>query len=134
MDFTPRKKSDVRKDADRVKEAIKEEGRETPLPGTPVSPAKTIEINERMANNKGEINISLQTGEGRSSNANIYVGKDVKFSTQGNKVKEAAYQMSCPNENVVNITIHYAEFRKEKETISIFLADQREYVLTVIKK
>lgn len=130
----PRKKSDVKKDADRVKEAIKEEGRETPLPGTPVSPAKTIEINERMANNKGEINISLQTGEGRSSNANIYVGKDVKFSTQGNKVKEAAYQMSCPNENVVNITIHYAEFRKEKETISIFLADQREYVLTVIKK
>lgn len=96
-----------------IKDAFSDDKKETTETPTPLT--KTTEIRADMVNEKGQINICLQTGEGKSNRSNIYVGKDLKFSTTGNSVKEAAYHISCPNENVVNITVYYNEFKKDSE-------------------
>lgn len=128
----PSDKEDIKKHMDKVKEAI---GKERKQQGEEENSdySKTIHFKKNGANSKGEINICLQTGDGRSSNSNIYVGNKVKFNTKGNTDNSnEAYSMSCKNENVVNITIRCDKFVKDKEVIEISLADNITYMLTIV--
>ena len=131
-DYPAQNPEDTKKKVKDIKDAFSDDKKETTETPTPLT--KTTEIRADMVNEKGQINICLQTGEGKSNRSNIYVGKDLKFSTKGNSVKEAAYHISCPNENVVNITVYYNEFKKDSEKITLFLADQKQFTLIINKK
>ena len=131
-DYPAQNPEETKKKVKDIKDAFSDDKKETTETPTPLT--KTTEIRADMVNEKGQINICLQTGEGKSNRSNIYVGKDLKFSTKGNSVKEAAYHISCPNENVVNITVYYNEFKKDSETITLFLADQKQFTLIINKK
>ena len=132
----PMMPQDEKKIKQAVKDVQEQAGKKRPdekEKATPVARACTVHINPKMANAKGEINIGLQTGEGRSSATNIYVGNQVKFSTKGNNVHEECFHVSCPNENVVNVTVFCNKMNQKQENIEIFLTDKTTYTLTVIK-
>lgn len=131
-DYPAQNPEETKKKVKDIKDAFSDDKKETTETPTPLT--KTTEIRADMVNEKGQINICLQTGEGKSNRSNIYVGKDLKFSTKGNSVKETAYHISCPNENVVNITVYYNEFKKDSEKITLFLADQKQFTLIINKK
>ena len=133
-DYPAQNAEDTKKKVENIKDAISNSDGKKEITKDPTALTKTTEIRADMVNGKGEINICLQTGEGRSSRSNIYVGKDLKFSTKGNSLTETAYLVSCQDENVVNITVKYKEFKNASDTITLFLADQNKFKLIINKK
>lgn len=129
---TPADGEAAKKQVEEVKKAIGKEN-EKPAEEANSDYSREIHFNKKDANAKGEINICLQTGEGRSSNTNIYVGSKVKFNTKANTDNSnEAYSMSCTNENVVNVTIRCGHFTKKEEVIELTLKDNITYMLTIV--